>query len=607
MRLIRRLRFFRSLQWRLVTIFILIAFVLMSTAAVSLNLFVESFYYNTFKQGLEGGFERGFLNPGEDATEEDAERIVRHYSSNKANAMLDFYLNDHKTFTILDGRTNEVKFSDERSFSQDWESLSLEIQKSKNYLKALAGEIGDSESLFIVGNKEYFDYARPIENTPLIFYFRYDREEWAGLMDEFNKIIQLSFLIAIILSLLFGYVLSKTITVPIVNLMHRARKIASGDFGRVLEVKSDDEIGKLTKAFNYMASELKKNLNEVSREKNKIETILNYMTDGIIAFNLKGEVIHINPVLKVMLGIKEEWDMNFNEFSKRYDLGVSIEEISYLETYKTKEVNTTIGDKYVKVYFAIFTDENKKPDGVIAVFHDVTEQQKLDEMRREFVANVSHELRTPLTSIKSYSETLLEGALEDKETATKFLSVINSEADRMTRLVKDLLQLSRLDNNQMKWNITKFSLEKLVRDCIQKLEISANEKDQTIECYKIGDVEDVEADRDRIEQVLINILSNAMKYTPKGGKISIYVGKMYSSVYVKVKDSGIGIPKEDLPRIFERFYRTDKARSREMGGTGLGLAIAKEIIEAHNGEISVTSDIGKGTEFTIKLPVKCGL
>ncbi|HAA43677.1 MAG TPA: PAS domain-containing sensor histidine kinase, partial [Ruminiclostridium sp.] len=437
MRLIRRLRFFRSLQWRLVTIFILIAFVLMSTAAVSLNLFVESFYYNTFKQGLEGGFERGFLNPGEDATEEDAERIVRHYSSNKANAMLDFYLNDHKTFTILDGRTNEVKFSDERSFSQDWESLSLEIQKSKNYLKALAGEIGDSESLFIVGNKEYFDYARPIENTPLIFYFRYDREEWAGLMDEFNKIIQLSFLIAIILSLLFGYVLSKTITVPIVNLMHRARKIASGDFGRVLEVKSDDEIGKLTKAFNYMASELKKNLNEVSREKNKIETILNYMTDGIIAFNLKGEVIHINPVLKVMLGIKEEWDMNFNEFSKRYDLGVSIEEISYLETYKTKEVNTTIGDKYVKVYFAIFTDENKKPDGVIAVFHDVTEQQKLDEMRREFVANVSHELRTPLTSIKSYSETLLEGALEDKETATKFLSVINSEADRMTRLVKD--------------------------------------------------------------------------------------------------------------------------------------------------------------------------
>ncbi|AUG59083.1 two-component system histidine kinase PnpS [Acetivibrio saccincola] len=607
MRLIRRLRFFRSLQWRLVTIFILIAFVLMSTAAVSLNLFVESFYYNTFKQGLEGGFERGFLNPGEDATEEDAERIVRHYSSNKANAMLDFYLNDHKTFTILDGRTNEVKFSDERSFSQDWDSLSLEIQKSKNYLKALAGEIGDSESLFIVGNKEYFDYARPIENTPLIFYFRYDREEWAGLMDEFNKIIQLSFLIAIILSLLFGYVLSKTITVPIVNLMHRARKIASGDFGRVLEVKSKDEIGKLTKAFNYMASELKKNLNEVSREKNKIETILNYMTDGIIAFNLKGEVIHINPVLKVMLGIKEEWDMNFNEFSKRYDLGVSIEEISYLETYKTKEVNTTIGDKYVKVYFAIFTDENKKPDGVIAVFHDVTEQQKLDEMRREFVANVSHELRTPLTSIKSYSETLLEGALEDKETATKFLSVINSEADRMTRLVKDLLQLSRLDNNQMKWNITKFSLEKLVRDCIQKLEISANEKDQTIECYKIGDVEDVEADRDRIEQVLINILSNAMKYTPKGGKISIYVGKMYSSVYVKVKDSGIGIPKEDLPRIFERFYRTDKARSREMGGTGLGLAIAKEIIEAHNGEISVTSDIGKGTEFTIKLPVKCGL
>jgi two-component system sensor histidine kinase VicK len=155
----------------------------------------------------------------------------------------------------------------------------------------------------------------------------------------------------------------------------------------------------------------------------------------------------------------------------------------------------------------------------------------------------------------------------------------------------------------MKWNITKFSLEELVRECMQKLEISANEKNQTLECFKIGEVQDVKADRDRIEQVLINILSNAMKYTPTDGKISIYIGKMYSSVYVKVKDSGIGIPKEDLPRIFERFYRTDKARSREMGGTGLGLAIAKEIIEAHNGEISVTSEIGKGTEFTIKLPV----
>ncbi|MDQ2087500.1 ATP-binding protein [Herbivorax sp. ANBcel31] len=598
---LRRLRFFRSLQWRLVIIFILIAFVLMATAAVSLNLFIESFYYGTFKQGIEGGFERGFLNPGEDPTDEEIQRIIDHYSD-KTNAMLDFYLNDHKTYTILDGRTNEVLYTDEKLLSQDPYSLSMEIQKSKNYLTALAGEIGDRSSLIESANREYFDYAKPIENTNLIFYFRYDREEWAGLIEEFNKIIQLSFIIAIILSILFGYVLSKTITVPIVNLMHKARKIASGDFGKVLEVKSNDEIGKLTKAFNFMARELKKNLNEVSREKNKVETILNYMTDGIIAFNLKGEVIHINPVSKMMLGIKE-CKMNFNEFSKKYNLGVSIEEISYLETYKTKEVNTTIGDRYVKAYFALFTDKDKKTEGIIAVFHDITEQEKLEEMRREFVANVSHELRTPLTSIKSYSETLIEGALEDRETAKKFLGVINSEADRMTRLVKDLLQLSRLDNNQMKWNIKRFSLDELVRECMQKLEISANEKKQILECFTIGEIQDVKADKDRIEQVLLNILSNAIKYTPKEGNISVYVEKMYSSVYVKVKDSGIGIPKEDRVRIFERFYRTDKARSREMGGTGLGLAIAKEIIEAHNGEISVTSEIGKGTEVTIKLPV----
>ena len=223
-------------------------------------------------------------------------------------------------------------------------------------------------------------------------------------------------------------------------------------------------------------------------------------------------------------------------------------------------------------------------------------------MRKEFVANVSHELRTPLTSIKSYTETLLDGDIDDRELSVKFLKVINSEADRMTRLVKDLLQLSRLDNKQMKWNMKEISIVNLVKYTVNKMQIEAKNKGHTLVCHVIGDIPDIIGDKDRLEQVIVNIISNAIKYTQEDGNISVYIGKNYSEVYVKVTDNGVGIPEEDLPRIFERFYRVDKARSREMGGTGLGLSIAREIVEAHGGNISINSEYGKGTEVLIKIP-----
>ncbi|HOM03351.1 MAG TPA: ATP-binding protein [Acetivibrio sp.] len=595
---LKRLQFLRSLQWRLVTIFILLALVLAVSASVSLNYFVELFFYDTFKAGIENGFEYWGIDDEDKPTKEE---IVSYLTANnKANAMSLFFINNFRTFTIIDKNTNEIIYTDVKSPYR--ETLREDIIQSRNYLAALAGGKGDKGKLIRIGDKAFFDYARRIGKTDYILYFRYDREEWAGAIGAFNDIIKLSFLIAVIFSLIFGYALSKTITVPIVNLVHKAREMAAGDFGHVMEVKSDDEIGKLTKAFNFMSKELKNTLNQISREKSKIETILNYMTDGVIAFNINGQVIHINPVAKAILEI-DEFDFDFNGFSKKYNLDVSIEEVKYLEIYNAKEASINIGEKYIKIYFALFTDEENNADGIIAVLHDITEQQKLENMRKEFVANVSHELRTPLTSIKSYAETLLDGALENREISEKFLSVINSEADRMTRLVKDLLQLSRLDNNQMKWDMQKINFETLVKSCVEKVKFESEEKKQSLECFTIGEAMEIVADKDRIEQVVLNILTNAIKYTPEGGKITVYIGKMYSDVYVKVADSGIGIPKEDIDRIFERFYRTDKARSREMGGTGLGLAIAKEIVEAHKGTISVTSELGKGTEVTVKLPV----
>jgi len=594
----RRFNLIGSLQWRLVTIFILLTFVLMISAGISLNYFVENFYYDTFKAGIENGFEYWGIDSNANPKKEEILEYLT--ANNKANAMSLFSINNFRSFTVIDMKTNEILYTDERMPYR--ETLGQDIQSSRNYLAVLAGKAGDQGKLIRIGDKVFFDYARRIGNSDYVLYFRYDREEWAGAMRAFNKIIRLSFVIAVILSMIFGYALSKTITVPIVNLMHKARKMASGDFDQVVEVKSDDEIGKLTRTFNFMAKELKNTLNQISREKSKIETILNFMTDGVIAFDVNGAVIHINPAAKRILKI-DEFSLDFNDFSKKYDLGVSIEEIKYLEKYSTKEVITDIGEKFVRICFALFTDKENNAEGIIAVLHDITEEQKLENMRKEFVANVSHELRTPLTSIKSYSETLLDGALEDSETAEKFLGVINSEADRMTRLVKDLLQLSRLDNKQMKWNMQEFSFEDLVKSCVEKVRFSSNEKKQILECFTIGEISNIVGDKDRIEQVILNILTNAIKYTPVEGKIMVYIGKMYGDVYVKVADSGIGIPKEDLDRVFERFYRTDKARSREMGGTGLGLAIAKEIVEAHNGKISVSSELGKGTEVTVKLPV----
>jgi len=244
----------------------------------------------------------------------------------------------------------------------------------------------------------------------------------------------------------------------------------------------------------------------------------------------------------------------------------------------------------------------EKTDGVVVVFQDITEQEKLDMERREFVANVSHELRTPLTTVKSYAETLMENA-EKGSMEANFLDVINIEADRMTRIVKDLLTLSRLDYDRSKLNKTTFSLQNLVRDIVRKLSIDAKNHNNEISFEQTNEIPPFFGDRDRLEQVMTNIISNAVKYTPGGGKITVNCGYQYTDAIITVTDTGIGIPKEDISRIFERFYRVDKARSRKFGGTGLGLAIAKEIIDAHSGKIEIESTQGKGTKVTVKIPI----
>ena len=415
-----------------------------------------------------------------------------------------------------------------------------------------------------------------------------------SLKNDTKIILIVSSAVFIIVGIIIAVYLSKFVIYPINKLIKASNKINEEDIKRGKRVKKD--------AFGLMTTELKEKLSEVSTQKNQIETILLHMTDGIIAFNRQGEIILINPAAKKLLSIGPE-DSCFEDIFKKFNLNINMEKIIYLENWTSTEQKIPVEDRYTKVIFAPFKNDNERPDGVIAVIQDITEHVKLDNMQKELVADVSHELKTPITSIMGYADTLLEGQY-DKETQDKFLNVIATEARRMAKLVTDLLTLSRYDNNKKITQKEAFDLGDLVKKCQDKLAIEAKKKNHTVNCFVTADVPPVYADKYDIERVVLNILSNSIKYTKEGGEIKIYVGFVYNDAYIKVFDNGIGIPEEDLSRIFERFYRVDKARTREMGGTGLGLSIAKEILDKNGGSIDIKSVVGQGTEVVIKIPTK---
>jgi len=306
--------------------------------------------------------------------------------------------------------------------------------------------------------------------------------------------------------------LSKFVIYPINKLIKSAEKIAEEDKEGNRKTKKKTDMGNLENVLGLMTTELKEKLSEVSTQKNQIETILLHMTDGIIAFNRKGEIILINPAAKKFLSIGPE-DNTFDDIFKKYDVSINMEKIIYLENWTSTEQRIKVDDRYVNVFFAPFKNDTERPDGVIAVIQDITEHVKLDNMQKELVADVSHELKTPITSIMGYADTLLEGEY-DKETENKFLNVIATEARRMARLVTDLLTLSRYDNNNKSANKETFDLGDLVKKCQDKLAIEIKKKNHKVNCFVTADVPPVYADKYDIERVVLNILSNSIKYTP---------------------------------------------------------------------------------------------
>ena len=416
--------------------------------------------------------------------------------------------------------------------------------------------------------------------------------------------IILSFVFGLI-SILIAIFVSKVILDPISKLIDSAPRIAAGENVSIQENKDSKkktEVDELTNAFTLMTNELRENLNEVNRQKKQIETILLHMTDGIVAFDMEGKIMHINPAATDLLNLTEN-ENTFDKIFGKLNIDINLEKTVYLENWTSSEQRMQVEDKYLNIFFASFKDENDIPSGIMVVIQDITEHVKLDNMRKEFVADVSHELKTPITSIMGYADTLLEGEY-DKDTQDRFLNVIASEARRMAKLVSDLLILSRYDNKKVGKEITEFDLGELVKKCQEKLQLEIDKKEHHVECFVTANVPPVKADKDGIERVVLNILTNSIKYTSNGGTIKIYVGFVYNDAYIKVIDNGIGIPEEDLNRIFDRFYRVDKARTREMGGTGLGLSIAKEILDQNKGSIDIKSKKGEGTEVVIRIPTK---
>lgn len=391
-------------------------------------------------------------------------------------------------------------------------------------------------------------------------------------------------LVVLAITVALSLFLARTITGPIKDLTRRAGELAAGNFDRLIEVRSGDELGRLGAMFNAMTVRLRTTLGEISAEKRKAEAILTNMTDGIVAFDSGGEVTLTNPAAERMLRVRP---------------GASLP-----EALRPLLAGGPSGRIEVPERGLVFQAHTAPlAEGAVAVLHDVSDQERLESLRREFVADVSHELRTPITTIKSYVETLLDGALEDPEVGVRFLRVVADETNRMVRLVSDLLQLTQLDSRRAVGERRLIDVAQLAAGLGERFAERCSKKSIEFAVHAAAGLPRVRADADRITQVMTNLLTNAIDFTAPGGRVEVGVERGAGSVVVRVRDTGVGIPAADLPRVFDRFYRVDKARSREFGGTGLGLAIAKQIVEAHDGTIGIESEVGRGTEVRFSLPL----
>jgi len=590
---------FRSLHMKLTLILLLLIISLMAVVGAFLTTSVSSFYIDTFYQQMDsvfGSTRREFIISlrSEAAQVDGAERIQEILEANAGSLGIDYRT---RNYFVLDGVSGTY-------INGSTDASALPREQSVNLLTARNAIAQQNET--IVGDESditasYMDVAVPIfsGDNSFIIYILDNKDTVSGLNSQLFMIIMQALIIGLLISVLLSFLLSKTMVGPIEKLTAGAERVAAGDFDSELPVESTDEIGILTGTFNEMAGVLQSTLAAMENERNKLDTLFLHMTDGVVAFDHKARLMHCNPAATTMLQRTVDTGVSYDElFGSVYPF----EEMLALQRPNYAEGEMLVGDRILELYLAPFSDQAS--GGVLIVLHDVTEQHRNEERRKEFVANVSHELRTPLTNVRSYAETLRDTNGDiPQDMSNSFLDIIITETDRMTHIVQDLLTLSRLDAGNTELALSRFPFGEAIQSVTRANALNAKQRGHELTYTPPESLPLIVGDRSRLEQVMMNIIGNAIKYTPDGGHIQITAGSSENAVWMEVCDDGIGIPEKDRERIFDRFYRVDKARSRESGGTGLGLSIAREIVQRHQGSISLVPHEGPGTTVRLTLPI----
>lgn len=606
----RRGRLFHTIQVKLIIIYVLLILIAMQLIGV--------YFISTMKTSLTDSFTSSLSEQTNMLTVLVEDTLTKAAGDNEAteeeiSAELNSLLRSlfdisEADIQILDANGKVLATSDQAQQSiVGRKNTTLAVIRALQGISNIEEDIidGDNVRKKVIARPAY-EYGRNVEPRRVVgaVYIVASMKDLYETVNRINRIFVSGMLIALGLTGVLGVLLAHTITTPIKGLTRQVSAVAEGKFDKQVPVYGDDEIGQLSEAFNHMTVRLQEALSANEEEKEKLASILANMSDGVIAADENGLVIVTNRRAREMLDVKEGTGQPLAVLlgmpeDKVHELQTGVQHSTLLR----KELENSEEEWLLRVTFTPIHRRDKTTSGTIAVLQDVTEQEKLERSRREFVANVSHELRTPLTTIKSYVEALDDGALEDKNLAGRFVGVIRGESERMIRLVTDLLHLSRLDSNQAPLRRKAAGVREMLEEVSDRFSFQMRQKSIGSSVLIEDGIENVWLDRDQIDQVLDNLMSNAIKYTPDGGHIEIAARKPdASSVAISVKDNGMGIPQRDISRIFDRFFRVDKARSRNMGGTGLGLSIAREIIKAHGGTIELESEWNEGTTVTFTLP-----
>ena len=588
---------YRGLYFKIILILVIFTLIVMSVVGAVLISSVLGYYNDQFAACMTQNF-------GEDAqlrqylvaamTDADGDFAAKQKSILASYASR-LGIDDYRNYYILDADGDFLDGSD----TAGGEALA----ETPNLVAAMNGQLGDANT----AGSDYADYALPLTvgDASCIIYLRDTQDELHEINWMLFSIILQALFIGLLIAILLSFFLARAISMPLSRLTEGVQRVAKGDFKDKISVHSADEIGVLTENFNTMSRMLEENLDEINGEREKLETVLSCLKDAVITFGKDGRPLQINRAATDLFADakREELTLDYIFSLLHYESGgidISLDDESGGDVPAVRYKG-----RVYELYFGNirYRDASSMREGVILVIHDVTQSYELDRSRREFVANASHELRTPLTTIKMVIEALAgdEGVTKN-EMNKSFLDMAETESTRMELLIKNLLTLSQLDSKTMNFNVREFDLEESVAYLAKSLAVNASAHGHKLTFDGAYDPVIIRGDKIRIEQILINITSNAIKYTPDGGRISLRLHDLGDRAEITITDNGVGIPEEDIPHLFERFYRVEKARSSDQGGTGLGLAIAKEFAVAHGGDIRVSSIVGKGTTFTVTLP-----